>query len=296
MSSRLRSALGALLVGIAATFGADLDITGAPARVRFLDGADSEFAVLEGSAGFINSTVAVSAPDFVTTTGVSLNSLGRRLEAADSATIASLYATIAGQQVTISSQQETISRLTTTASPLPRTPQFGNEATCRADEAEFRSAVDLWFNDRDAAILNYGHIGTWDTSCISDMNHLFQGRTFTDNITGWDTSRVTNMAVMFAQTSGFNQDISQWNTARVTNMAYLFYLNTDFNQDLSSWNVSSVSTAHACTNHGGAVGFAHTFSHVGGTSGGAALSNCNKKRIYDSWSAQNSPQTFDTGH
>ena len=62
----------ALIVGIR---GADLDITGSPARVRFLDATDAEHAVLEGGEGWLNATVQVAAHDFVTSNGVSLDAV-----------------------------------------------------------------------------------------------------------------------------------------------------------------------------------------------------------------------------
>ena len=40
----------------------------------------------------------------------------------------------------------------------------------------------------------YGAIGEWDTSEVTDMHNLFYlKKTFTADLTNWDTSRVTNM-------------------------------------------------------------------------------------------------------
>ena len=57
----------------------------------------------------------------------------------------------------------------------------------------------------------------------------------------WDTSKVTNMHGMFADTS-FNQPIGDWDTSKVTSMRYMFLRARKFNQDISGWNLSSRSS------------------------------------------------------
>ena len=55
-----------------------------------------------------------------------------------------------------------------------------------------------------------------------------------------DTSNVVNMRAMFAGTK-FNQDISSWNTSKVTDMSHMFSGATAFNQPLNNWDVSNVT-------------------------------------------------------
>jgi hypothetical protein len=53
-----------------------------------------------------------------------------------------------------------------------------------------RGAVDLWFGDapaQDSAIELYGHISNWDTSAVTYMFRLFEGRPFfNEDLSKWD--------------------------------------------------------------------------------------------------------------
>ncbi|MEL6228169.1 MAG: BspA family leucine-rich repeat surface protein, partial [Pseudomonadota bacterium] len=41
--------------------------------------------------------------------------------------------------------------------------------------------------------MEFGHISTWNTGCVTDMSGLFSWQIgFNDDISGWDTSSVTN--------------------------------------------------------------------------------------------------------
>ena len=65
-------------------------------------------------------------------------------------------------------------------------------------------------------------IGYWDTSCITDMSSLFANTSFNEDISRWDTSSVINMESMFMRNRHFNQDIGNWNTSAVKNMRMMF--------------------------------------------------------------------------
>ena len=80
-----------------------------------------------------------------------------------------------------------------------------------------------------------------DLENVTDMSYLFHGiRNFSQDISGWDVSKVTKMGDMFRK-STFNPDISKWNTKNVTDMADMFN-DASFNQDISSWNVEKVKS------------------------------------------------------
>jgi surface protein len=105
-----------------------------------------------------------------------------------------------------------------------------------------RSAVYLWFFDREDAILKYGHISEWNTYYVTDMSDLFSKYIpddFNEPLGKWNVSNVTNMARMFKGASTFNQPLD-WDVSGVTNMTEMFSGATTFNQPLNKWNVSNV--------------------------------------------------------
>ena len=109
---------------------------------------------------------------------------------------------------------------------------------CTVDDSDVHTAVDLWISDQATAEATYGHISTWDTSCVTNMFELFKDSTeFNDDISNWDTSGVTNMQAMFQNAISFNQDIGNWDVSSVTNMYVMFYLASSFNQPIGDWDV-----------------------------------------------------------
>ena len=107
-------------------------------------------------------------------------------------------------------------------------------------------AVNAWCNGDTTTNPN---IGSWNTSAITDMSNLFQGKTaFNDDISDWNTSNVTNMTYMFFGCTAFNNGDAAgvsnkpltWDTAKVTAMPVMFYGCTNFIQEIRSWDVPLV--------------------------------------------------------
>ena len=89
-----------------------------------------------------------------------------------------------------------------------------------------------------------GHPNTWDVSLITDMSELFMKQElidFNENISNWNVSNVTNMAMMFYESQAFNQPIDKWNVLNVTDMMSMFNSSKAFNQPIDKWNVSNVT-------------------------------------------------------
>jgi hypothetical protein len=117
------------------------------------------------------------------------------------------------------------------------------------DDTTIRTAVRAWLSDSAAAEATYGHISTWDTSGVTDMNNLFLAddfytgaASFNDNIGAWDTSGVKRMDGMFEDAEAFNQDISGWQVGNVKTTAFMFYGASVFNQPIGGWSLEALTS------------------------------------------------------
>ena len=91
----------------------------------------------------------------------------------------------------------------------------------------------------EIAVTRYGDVGLWDTSRVTDMAYLFAyDDNFNEDLSLWNTSKVTDMEGMFKLTY-FNSDLSEWDTSRVTSMKSMFEQAYSFNGDISRWNISN---------------------------------------------------------
>jgi surface protein len=99
------------------------------------------------------------------------------------------------------------------------------------------------------------NIGTWNlnTTAPINMNQMFQNSDVFNNggspsISGWTTTRVTNMSGMFNGAIAFNQPLSGWDVSNVTTMKSMFSSSFIFNQNIGNWDVSSVATMQGMFN------------------------------------------------
>ena len=136
--------------------------------------------------------------------------------------------------------------------------------------AELPDAVNEWVAggaNQIAIVAKYGPIGDWDTSEVTEMRLLFcaldvnalpqalgypfdqlcnpNKADFNEDLSKWDTSKVTGMYSMFLDAAAFNQPLNDWDTSSVTNMAYMFQRAGAFNQPLNDWDTSKVTNMDA---------------------------------------------------
>ena len=93
-------------------------------------------------------------------------------------------------------------------------------------------------------------ISNWNMSRVSNINLMFYNTTyFNQPIYNWERtipnvssmSAVTTLNGTFYSTGAFNQPIGNWDISNVTNLTNTFYVSV-FNQPLSGWNTSNVTS------------------------------------------------------
>ena len=88
-------------------------------------------------------------------------------------------------------------------------------------------------------------LSNWNVSKVTNMGFLFEGATaFNQPLNSWNTSSVTNMVSMFQGATAFNQPLNSWITSSVTRTSKMFLSAKSFNQDLSDWDFSKVKWAN----------------------------------------------------
>ena len=123
-------------------------------------------------------------------------------------------------------------------------------------DSKIFTAKNAWLANPAAAEATYGHISTWDTSAVTNMENLFCAQycwnsnsaaaSFNEDIGAWDTSGVTSMTKTFYRASAFNQDLGEWAVHGIkTNkgMQQMFYGASAFDQDLG-WCVDDEAVSY----------------------------------------------------
>ena len=108
-------------------------------------------------------------------------------------------------------------------------------------DANFQTAINMWFENEANATITYGHIADWNVSAVTNLREAFKDRTtFNEDISKWDVSSVTNFYCMFSGASSFNQPIGDWNVSSATSLKRIFDEASAFNQPIGNWDVSLV--------------------------------------------------------
>lgn len=85
-----------------------------------------------------------------------------------------------------------------------------------------------------------------DTSNIANMTELFRNskRKNFEGIETWNTSKVTDMSLMFNNAQYFNHDLNSWNTENLKKINYMFLGASNFNKYPDKWNLDNIKEAY----------------------------------------------------
>ena len=110
------------------------------------------------------------------------------------------------------------------------------------------NSLDLGIALNNAFKLNDQNISLWDTSKVTTMRFLFQNNRFLNQpLNYWNTSNVTSMQGMFGGALSFNQDLNNWNVRKVTIFDGMFTGATNFNGSLSGWALGADTAGTSCS-------------------------------------------------
>lgn len=89
----------------------------------------------------------------------------------------------------------------------------------------------------------YSPIGEWDVSNITSTAYLFNIhliKKYHKNVFDKVFEYSNDLTIMENSMKTFNEDISKWNVSKVTNMTYMFSTCVEYNSHLNDWDVSNV--------------------------------------------------------
>lgn len=98
---------------------------------------------------------------------------------------------------------------------------------------------DKWFYGCSSLTVTATDIPTINTTNMTAAFRLCQQLTTIPNISQWNVSAVTVLDSTFRQCTNFNDDLSGWDTSSVTDLSWTF-MDSGFNTSLNGWDVSNV--------------------------------------------------------
>jgi hypothetical protein len=122
-------------------------------------------------------------------------------------------------------------------------------------DSNIKTAAQLWVSNQASATSTYGLVYKWDLSQVTSLENVWCGndancggqaymamRSFNDQISMWDVSKVTTMKQTFYYAQAFNRDLNQWDVAKVISMEATYRACFKFNGNLNQWDVAKVTT------------------------------------------------------
>eukprot|EP00588_Corethron_pennatum_P034690 CAMPEP_0194346854 /NCGR_PEP_ID=MMETSP0171-20130528/105663_1 /TAXON_ID=218684 /ORGANISM="Corethron pennatum, Strain L29A3" /LENGTH=341 /DNA_ID=CAMNT_0039114035 /DNA_START=297 /DNA_END=1322 /DNA_ORIENTATION=- len=134
--------------------------------------------------------------------------------------------------------------------PAP-TPAPSSKPMPSFNNVQIKTAVTEWYQNPADAEQKNGPIAEWPTSEVTSFSQLFwtnyqsvffNSDSINQDLTGWDSGKVTSMVEMFKYARYFNGDVSSFDTSHVTDMLEMFRSASSFNGSLSSFDTSSVTS------------------------------------------------------
>ncbi len=114
------------------------------------------------------------------------------------------------------------------------------------DKGDLRRAVLVWLFDPELARIRYGHISYWNTSKVTDMAKLFATPSQQEMV-GYilqyaqeNDDHQLRLPHFQQARSQLNENLNGWDVRQVLDMSDLFAQCHSFNQPLDRWNVNNV--------------------------------------------------------